>query len=70
MQKNGFGEKINFDELVAEFRVPDKDAFLNYITYIYKVIYYNKTQDLSLRSDDKAKGINKFTFTKVLFYKI
>lgn len=36
--KNGYDEKINFDELVAEFKIADKDSFTNYVNNIFKVI--------------------------------
>ena len=49
-------EKVNFDELIKEFKIDNMDSFSNYLTEIWK--------DLARRSNEKWKGINKITFSK------
>lgn len=49
-------DKVNFDELIGEFKIENIDTFSNYLTEIWK--------DLALRSIEKWKGINKITFSK------
>ena len=50
--------KIDFDELIGEFRVKEKELFRSYLTEIWI--------DLRLSSDNKDKGVNKTTFFNVI----
>jgi len=49
--------KIDFDELIKEYKVFEIEKFSNYLVNIYK--------DLAIRSDEPSKGINKITFSQV-----
>ena len=49
--------KIDFDELIKEFRVFDLENFSNYLINVWK--------DLSIRSDNQTLGVNKLTFSQV-----
>jgi len=51
--------KIDFEELISEFRVKDKDLFISYLTEIWI--------DLRLRSDDKNLGVSKTSFFNVIY---
>ena len=48
--------KIDLDSLIKEFQVINTDAFIVYLTNVWK--------DLTSRSDNKYLGINKITFAK------
>lgn len=52
-------DKIDVEELIKDFKVLDIDIFSSYLKEVWK--------DFAQRSDDKSKGINKITFTKVIF---
>ena len=49
-------DKIDVELLLEDFRVKNKDALLVYLKELWK--------DLSQRSEDKVKGINRITFSK------
>ena len=49
--------KIDFEELISQYRIKDKELFSSYLTEIWL--------DLRIRSDKKDLGINKFTFFNV-----
>ncbi len=49
--------KIDFDELIKDYRVFDIENYSNYLINIWK--------DLSTRSDNPNQGINKLTFCQV-----
>ena len=51
--------KIDFDELISDFRIYDKDVFTSYLTEIWI--------DLRSRSDEKDLGVSKTTFFRVFF---
>ena len=53
----GHESKIDFDELVNDFRVTETDLFISYLTEIWI--------DLRLRSDNLTLGISKTTFFQV-----
>lgn len=53
----GHESKIDFDELVNDFRVTETDLFISYLTEIWI--------DLHLRSDNLTLGISKTTFFQV-----
>lgn len=69
MQTNNPLDKIDVEDLIKDFRVVNIDAFSAYLKEVWrvkirlKIILY---QDLAQRSDDRAKGINKITFFKVI----
>lgn len=50
--------KIDFSELINDFKVFDIENYSNYLINVWK--------DLSSRSDNSSKGINKLTFNQVL----
>ena len=50
-------DKIDVEQLLSDFRVTNKEAFQVYLKELWK--------DLSQRSEDKSKGINRITFAKV-----
>lgn len=58
-------EKIDVDDLIKDFKVLNIDNFTSYLKEVWRVWFYIK-KDLSQRSDDKNKGINKVTFSKVV----
>ena len=57
MQNNS--DKIDVELLLNDFRVKNKEALNVYLKELWK--------DLSQRSEDKVKGINRVTFSKVKF---
>jgi len=52
-------DKIDVELLLNDFRIKNKDALVAYLRELWK--------DLSQRSEDKVKGINRVTFSKVIF---
>lgn len=59
-------DKIDVEELLKDYRVFNIEVFVSYLRDVWRVyIYLNK--DLAQRSDEKSKGINKITFSKVKF---
>lgn len=53
-------DKIDVEQLLADFRVSNKEALQVYLKELWK--------DLSQRSEDKTKGINRITFAKVSYF--
>lgn len=51
--------KINFEKLIKEYKVTAIEPFTQYLKEIWK--------DLSERSEEKGKGLNRLTFSKVFF---
>lgn len=51
--------KIDVEELIGDFKVHNREAFEIYLKELWK--------DLSQRTDDKGKGINRVTFSKVKY---
>ena len=49
-------DKINLNELIGDYIVENQPAFQSYLRQVWK--------DLSGRSEDKDKGVNKITFSK------
>ncbi len=49
-------DKIDVEELIKDFKVLNVDIFATYLKEVWK--------DLSNRSEDKNKGINRITFSK------
>ena len=49
--------KVDFEDIVNEYRIKDIDVFRGYLTEIWF--------DLRLRSNNKDLGINKTTFYEV-----
>jgi len=49
--------KVDFEDIVNEYRIKDIDVFRGYLTEIWF--------DLRLRSNNKDLGINKTTFYQV-----
>jgi hypothetical protein len=52
-------DKIDVEELIKQFKVTNIDTFATYLKEVWK--------DLSQRSDEKSKGVNKITFSKVSY---
>lgn len=50
-------DKIDVEQLLSDFRIKNKEALQVYLKELWK--------DLSQRSEDKTKGINRITFAKV-----
>ena len=50
------GDKIDLNEIIGDYTVENIPAFQTYLRQVWK--------DLSGRSEDKDKGINKITFSK------
>lgn len=50
-------DKIDVEQLLADFRIKNKEALQVYLKELWK--------DLSQRSEDKTKRINRITFAKV-----
>lgn len=57
-------DKIDVEDLIKDFKVLNIDNFTSYLREVWRVSFII-IKDLSQRSDDKNKGINKVTFTKV-----
>lgn len=55
-QSTGYS-KINFEKLIKEYKVTAIEPFTQYLKEIWK--------DLSERSEEKGKGLNRLTFSKV-----
>lgn len=56
MKSNETVDKIDVEELMEDFKIKEVDEFQVYLKELWK--------DLSLRSDDKGKGINLVTFNQ------
>lgn len=56
MTSNETVDKIDVEELMEDFKIKEVDEFQVYLKELWK--------DLSLRSDDKGKGINLVTFNQ------
>lgn len=50
-------DKIDVEQLLNDFRIKNKEALQVYLKELWK--------DLSQRSEDKTKGVNRITFAKV-----
>ena len=59
-------DKIDVEDLIKDFKVLNIDNFTSYLREVWRVSFMI-IKDLSQRSDDENKGINKVTFTKVKF---
>ena len=59
-------DKIDFEDLIKDFKVLNLDNFISYLKEVWKVSFICLYQDLSSRSEDKTKGISKVTFSKVI----
>ena len=63
-----YSDKIDIFELTKKLRTDDYDCLSKYLKEIYKVRLkqISLNQDLAKRSDQKNKGINRETFSKVI----
>lgn len=57
MKKQKEVDKIDFEELVQEYKVQNVNLFVQYLKEIFR--------DLAERSDDMSQGLTNITFSKV-----